>query len=232
MASITKSGSYSGLRANDSLSLVFNSCVFGSVGVSNGITLNGAATLTAKNAYSSLPAAFAVQYDLATTNFDLILSGSKQRSNGTQSVTYDAIAAGTVLPELTVVAGSNGYSSGYFSPASATSANLTTSLSSGGTIYSKLGVGSTFISGVNGMVDVTVSSGALSYTLATNSRLTGSTASGVAVPTSGNLSAKSNNLNLQTVISIQGLNATVQADTNQDGSLDSTTTTPYALLIL
>lgn len=229
---ITKSGVYAGLRANDTVSLLFSACDFGGTGSTASPTLNGAAVLTSKNTYSSLPAAFSIQYDVATTNFDLISSASKLRSNGIQAVTFDATVAGTGLPEINVVAGSTGYSSAFFSPATASAANLTNTLKSGGAIYSKLGAGSTFISGVNGIIDVLVSSGALSFTLATNTRLSGSNASGAAVPTAGNLSTKDNALNLQTVTTIQGSNATVQADTNQDGSLDSTVTTPYVFLII
>ena len=227
--SVTRAGIYAGLRTNDILNFTFNSCVFGSAA---GLTLNGSTSLTSGNTYTSLAPAFLIQYNVVTTNFDFITSAGKIRSNGNQSVTFDARTAGTSLPEISVLAGAAGYGSSFFTPATATVPSISNTLKSGGTIYSRLGTGSTFVSGVNGVVDIVTSSGMQSFTLVTNTRLSGSTASGSAVPTAGNLSAKNNTLNLQTVVSIQGLNATVQADTNQDGTLDSTTTSSYALLIL
>lgn len=228
-ASVTRAGIYAGLRTNDTLNLTFNSCTFGGA---TGLTLNGSTTLTSGNTYTSLAPAFLVQYNVVTTNFDFITATGKIRSNGSQSVTFDATAAGTSLPEIATLAGSAGQSSSLFSPAAASLPSITNTLRSGGAIYSKLGTGNTFISGVNGVIDVATNAATQSFTLATNTRLSGSNASGSAVPTAGNLSSKNNTLNLQTIVSIQGLNATVQADTNQDGTLDSTTTSSYALLIL
>ena len=224
---VTKSGTYSGLRAGDSINLTFTSCSFGTAT----LVLNGSATITPKNNYASLPAAYLLQYDLKTTNFDITYSGAKFRSTGLQSVTFDATAAGETLPEINVTAGSGGYSSSYFSPAAAVSANLTYALGSGGTIYSKVSAGNNFTYGVNGNVNATSGLSTLPYIIVTNTRLTGNSASGSPVPSAGNVSAKNTALNLQTVTAIQGLNATVQADTNQDGTLDSTTTYSYLALI-
>ena len=222
---VTKVASYPGLRVGDSVSITFTNCNFGA----NPLTLNGTAVLTAQASYSVAPAyplpdAFRLQYQLSTSNFEFITSVQKFRSNGIQIVDYNATAAGTGFPEINVASGQTQYSVAIFSPPTSALPTVGFSLKPTATIYSKLSLGNGFVSGVSGNVDVTGSSGVVPLTLQMNTRLAGSNVAGRSIPVSGDFSAKENVLNLQTRTLIQGLNATIQADLNRDGVVDSTST--------
>jgi hypothetical protein len=226
-ASITKAGTYAGLATGDQLNISFNACNFGG----GALTLNGNSLLTSRGNYSSLSTNFLALYTVRNTNFDMILGTSKFRMNGTETVTFDAIANGENYPQITTDVATTAAVS-FFSPSTATAPTLTYTASSPVRMVSKTTVTNTFTSSLDGPLSVASGTSVIPMEFATPAQFAGNinTVTGRPTPTAGTLRVKDTSANHLTETTIQGLSAVLKADTNGDGVLDAAYNTTYVAL--
>lgn len=226
-ATVTKSGTYAGLKTNDKIDVTYNNCNFGS-----GIVQNGRLAITAQADYANLGAlgaGFKFNYQLSSTNYQVALTTGRFVSNGVQNVQFDSTVSAN-YPKLnsTVI---SAYSYKGFNPASATTSSLEYSLNTGVALSSQLtSAGASYSSTVDGSVGLTVASNSVALAYTTPTPITGAVVSGRFIPAAGVLRVKETTANLQTESTVQGAMVQVKADTNRDGILDLTFSTTYSLL--
>lgn len=226
-SSVSKSGVYTGLKSNDTFNMSFNGCSL----PGTGLTLNGQAVIQATADNLNLGSNFLAQYRLTTANFDMSIGSSKFRSSGAQNIRYDATAAGPSFSDLSsTVVGSYVY--GIFNQASATTASVNVTLTTGAVLNTKTTTSNTFVTSFNGSLQSSTSAGAFTSTISTAAPLSGpsNSTTGRPIPTSGILNATDTTLNLATSTTIQPVAVFVKFDSNGDGSLESTYTTTYTAL--
>jgi hypothetical protein len=226
--SVAKAGVYTGLKAGDSVDLTFNSCTLGSAG----IMLNGRAVVVPSADYANLGANFAVQYKLTTTNFnmtDFSSGGEQLRSTGEQLVKYDAIAAGPNFPDVSTVI-STSYTFSHYPTSTSSAADIIYVLSPLVSLAQRQTASGTFTSRIAGNISVDGAGSSIFLNFLTLAPITGNMVAGRPLPTAGALRVKDTGLNLLTETTIQGLSATVKADSNGDGTLDLNFNTTYVAL--
>ena len=226
-ASVSKSGFYVGLKTNDTFTLSFSGCSFSGTG----LTLNGQATILATADNLNLGSKFLAQYRLTTSNFEISIASGKFRSTGTQTIRYDAIAAGPSFPDLSTSTATS-YALSFFNPATATTPLVNLNLNTGALLNSKFNTSNTFVTSFNGDLQSSTPSGAITSRIATVTPLSGpwTQTTGRSNPTSGVLNVTDTTLNLATSTTIQPVAVFVKFDSNGDGSLESTYTTTYTAL--
>jgi hypothetical protein len=226
--SVAKAGVYTGLKAADSVDLTFNSCTLGGTT----LMLNGRAVMTPSADYANLGANFAVQYKLTTSNFNMTDFGSggeQLRSTGEQLVKYDATVAGPGYPDVSTVI-SKSYTLSHYPTSTSSAADIAYTLSPLVSVSQKQTASGTFTSRVAGDLSVDGANGPVFMSFLTLAPLTGNMVAGRPLPTAGVLRVKDTGSNLLTETTIQGLSATVKADSNGDGTLDLNINTTYVAL--
>jgi hypothetical protein len=226
-ATVTKSGTYVGLKTNDKIDVSFNNCNYGA-----GDVLNGRLVATSQADYADLGASgtgFKFNFQLASINYQQALSTTRIVSNCVQNVQFDATASAN-YPKLTSSTASI-CSTKFFTPALATTASLEITLNMGATVTSQFtSAGANYSSTVDGAIALSVPPETISLILATPVPVTGAVTSGRLVPAAGVLRVKDFDANLQTESTVQGSMVQVKADTNRDGTLDLTFSTTYSML--
>jgi hypothetical protein len=224
---VTKSGTYAGLKTNDKIDVTFTNCDSGA-----GNVQNGRLVLTAQADYANLGAlnsGFKFNYQLSSINYAQTIGTARFVANGVQNVQFDSTASAT-YPKLSSSIVS-AYSNKAFSPASATTPGLEVSINAGTTLTNQFtSAGANYSATVDGGVGLTTPGGAIAMAYATTTPITGAVVSGRLVPAAGVLRVKETTLNLQTESTVQGSMVQVKADTNRDGTLDLTFSTTYSLL--
>jgi hypothetical protein len=226
--SVAKAGVYTGLKAADSVDLTFNSCTLGT----SGTMLNGRAVMVPSANYANLGANFAVQYKLTTTNFNMTNfggGGEQTRSSGEQSVKYDTTVTGPSYPDVSTII-SNSYTLSHFPTSTSSIADIGYTLSPLVSVSQQQTASGTFISRVAGNISADSSSGPVFMDFLTLTPLTGNMVAGRPLPTAGVIRVKDTGWNLLTETTVQGLSASVKADSNGDGTLDLNFNTTYVAL--
>jgi hypothetical protein len=96
-STVTKAGTYQGLRTNDVITLNFSNCQFGT----SALIIKGSVTLTALSNMQALNATnFAANYITNSFNFSLGTAGRDIIASGIRTVTYDALARGVSQPRI------------------------------------------------------------------------------------------------------------------------------------
>jgi hypothetical protein len=226
--SVAKAGVYTDLKASDSVDLTFNSCTLGGTT----LMLNGRAVMAPSADYANLGANFAVQYKLTTSNFNMTDFGSggeQLRSSGEQLVKYDTTVAGPSYPDISTVI-SKSYTLGHYPTSTSSAVDIAYTLSPLVSLSQQQTASGTFTSRVAGNISVDGPSGSVFLNFLTLTPLTGNMVEGRPLPTAGVLRVKDTGLNLLTETVVQGLSATVKADSNGDGTLDLNFNTTYVAL--
>lgn len=221
---VTKAGSYAGLRANDTISLTFANCKFGT----DPVTLNGSFLATALADISNLNTTnFNLNFAVTTTNFEYKTDGVKLRSNGTFTATANTLVGGSAGLSATTVAGS-GRSFNFFTSVNDTNPSFNLTLGSGTTIVANKTVNKTYTSKTDGNITGSTAAGPVPLTFVNSTPLTGNFAStSTIVGTGGVIRVTDTELNLLTEVTVLGVIAVLKGATLPTGSLDLTTTTTY-----
>ncbi len=226
-ATVTKSGTYAGLKTNDKIDVTYTNCNFGA-----GNVQNGRLVLTAQADYANLGAinsGFKFNYQLSSINYVQAIGTVRFVSNGVQNVQFDSTASAG-YPKLSSSIVST-HSNKTFDSVSATTPALEISINTGATLTNQFtSAGANYSATVDGGVGLKTPGGAIALAYATTTPITGAVVSGRLVPAAGVLRVKETTLNLQTESTMQGSMVQVKADTNRDGTLDLTFSTTYSLL--
>ncbi len=220
---LTKSGVYIGLKSNDTLALIFNGCRFGT----STMTLNGQVVITAIGTIQNLSTTnYSIAYTANSSNLDFTVGPVKFRSNGTQFIALDTTAGGLIAPNIKATAGT-GRNIGFFNAITDLAPTINYALSSNTAIIANL-TATTYVSKTDGAISVSTPSGTIPISFANSVAFSGAAGSAGLSPTAGNLQVKDTSSGLLTQVTVQGPTVTLQADTNADGTLDSTINTTYA----
>jgi hypothetical protein len=183
---INKSGTYLGLKANDSLTYTFNNC---KVSSTDSTVYNGGAVVTAITAASNLDTTLTnvsnLQYRVKSTNLSIALTSSKVVHNGSMNATMNLTSTAFGL-DMTVPSGLNQIWDSY-SSTTATSANLTTTAGSSSRLIKNLGPGTAFSLSYAGRLSISASGSSIDLDITTPTIIAGTVSSttGRIVPTSG-----------------------------------------------
>lgn len=224
---VTKGGTYRGVKPNDTISFNFSGCTFPNAS----FTLNGQALLTSAGTYvdSTVNTLFAYRLNSTNYNYSSYPAGQQNVYNGSVSVSYDGTTGGIDYPNLTATA-TSAYSVAIYSSLTALTPTITNALSSLATLtYAPTSAGS-YTASLNGDASVASTSAPILLKFATNTQLAGSSLTGRLVPTSGVLRVTDRAVNFLTRTTVTGTNVAVDFDSDRDGSLDSSFTTTYSSL--
>jgi len=217
---LSKSGTYTGFNAGDQISLNFANCDFGGIGY----VINGPVKLTLQSAAVNLTSDnYSVSFQADTTGLSTTLGGVGVAYTGTTNVTTGTSNGTTNSASFTVPAGTS------------LTANLTGGSSAlslvynGGTTFSATDVASP--NSASRALNGSVSTGGVALVISTPTTLAGTTSSGAFVASSGVINTKATALNLATSTTLSGLIASVNGDTNGDGTLDLAFQSTWSILI-
>ena len=225
---VNKAGSYVGFRAGDVLTSNFNNCTF----TGSTTAFSGQISLTATATLANVGPNALISYRAATTNFSVADNTAARRtvSNGEHTVSFDTTLGGFVYPESLAVV-SAPFTLALYPNLGSGSPSLTFTMGPQANVFFNPTASSRFATRINGDVSTASSSLTVFLRFLTSTALTGSSASGRAVPSAGLLQTTDTGRNLTTQTNISGLNATVLFDSDRNGSLDASFTDSYFLIV-
>ena len=191
------------------------------------MTLNGQVVITAIGTIQNLSTTnYSIVYTANSSNLDFTVGPVKFRSNGTQFIALDTTAGGLIAPNIKATAGKD-RNIGFFNAITDLAPTINYALSSNTAIIANL-TATTYVSKTDGAISVSTPSGTIPMSFANSVAFSGAAGSAGLSPTAGNLQVKDTSSGLLTQVTVQGPTVTLQADTNADGTLDSTINTTYA----
>ncbi len=221
---VSRTGTYTGLHAGDSITTVFHQCNLG-----NSIA-DGTLTIIPSVNYASLTAPYSVQFILMESNLLLNISGNIMRGNLAMPVTASVSANGDYSYSYTASSrvAFDVFISGNTSP----SISMTDDPTNG-----SASVAAGIVNVVNnGMIGISVTGASLSYQFSVSPALSGPLPAGSSffIPTSGAFRMSqmtSTPAGSSLTVTVNGATVNIAADTNGDGASDMSFATTYASLL-